>query len=175
MGHPLKLVSETMRVDASSPSEIKVISEVGLLKRHKAVGSHKLLSSLFKEGGEMLTSELTELQRSIWAREEIYKDSYKATVVLTYKKGDWSPYENHIGIRLVSFGPKHFLLHKVIYNKKSESYNQKKLWIGMRLENGRVIFNSLTVPIMAERLQVFGKTERSVPELCDAGNKGRLK
>lgn len=65
--------SEPMHVDTSSLSETE-IWEMAFPKLHKPNGPEGLRSFLFKDDGQALTSETTELLRSISLSEEIPKN-----------------------------------------------------------------------------------------------------
>lgn len=67
---PFMLVCESLQTNISLPPQIEVMSKVGDLKRHKAIGSFGLVLSFFKDGADMLTSELTKLLESICTRKE---------------------------------------------------------------------------------------------------------
>lgn len=54
-----------MQIDTTSPSEMEVIEEIGFLKRYKAAVSDGLSPFSLDNGGDVLTSDLTKLLRSI--------------------------------------------------------------------------------------------------------------
>lgn len=53
--------------------------------------------SSFKEGGEVLASELTKLLGPIWERKQIPKNWSESVIVFIYQKCDRSPCENRRG------------------------------------------------------------------------------
>ncbi|KAA3672794.1 superoxide dismutase, Fe-Mn family [Paragonimus westermani] len=55
-------------------SEVEVALEFKLFKRNKAPGPYLLLPFLFKDGEEMLISELRKLLQTIWETEEVPRD-----------------------------------------------------------------------------------------------------
>lgn len=57
--------SEPIQVDASPPSEMEVIKEVGFLKKNKTSGPNGMSLSLFKDAGDVLKSQLTQFLGSI--------------------------------------------------------------------------------------------------------------
>lgn len=57
----------------NNQSKIKVTREIGFHKMYRAAGPDGPSSSFSKDGGEVLTSEVTNLG-SFGAREEIFKD-----------------------------------------------------------------------------------------------------
>lgn len=61
--------NESTQMDASPSSGMEMIREIGVLKRQKAAGLNELSPSFFKDGSEVLTSELTNFRRSVWTRE----------------------------------------------------------------------------------------------------------
>lgn len=58
---PLMPTNKSMQMDANAPSEMEVIRELESLKRYKAGGTSGLLPFFFRDGGKVLTSELTKL------------------------------------------------------------------------------------------------------------------
>lgn len=58
-----------MQVDTSCLSKMEVAKEIRFLKGSKAGGPDGLWPSFFKDGGEVLISELTNLLGSFWVRE----------------------------------------------------------------------------------------------------------
>lgn len=66
------LANKPMQVGASHPSEMEVIREIRFVKGHKTAGPSGPSPS-FKDGGDVLTSELTKILESICAREQIPK------------------------------------------------------------------------------------------------------
>lgn len=68
------------------------------IKKHNAA---ELFPSLFRNGGEMHTSEVTKLMVLTWARKKIRKD-WKKLIVTFHRKDNKSPSENHKEISLVS-------------------------------------------------------------------------
>lgn len=99
------------------PLEMEMMREMGFLRSYRARGSHGLSPSFFKDdGGEVLTSKLTKLLRSIWEREKVPKDRWESVIVLVCRKGDRSSCENQIGISLVSIASKllaAFIVHRL--------------------------------------------------------------
>lgn len=73
MNLPLMPASETIQVDVSHPSKKEVIRKSGFLKKHKKAGPEGLSPSILETGGEVSTSELTQLLGSIRTREQIPK------------------------------------------------------------------------------------------------------
>lgn len=68
MGLPLMPIRETVQVDTSLPFGMEVIREMGFPERFKTIGLGGLSSSFSKHDGEFFISELSNLQRSIWAK-----------------------------------------------------------------------------------------------------------
>lgn len=64
----IMLVDEPMRKDANSSSEMWVIRKVGFLKMHGLAGPDGLSPFFFRNGAEVLTSELTKLLESKGAK-----------------------------------------------------------------------------------------------------------
>ena len=77
--------------------EIKAI--IKRLKRRKAAGLDEIPVELLKELGEEGLWEVKNLLNEWWHGEEIPEEQMRARVVLIYKKGDTSKYENY---RLIS-------------------------------------------------------------------------
>lgn len=93
----------------AAQSDIDVVSEIGPLNRHKAAGPDVLQPNFINYGGEILTSELTELLESIIAGQKISKDWPKSIIVPIYKKIDRFFSENHNGTSLASIASTHFI------------------------------------------------------------------
>lgn len=58
---PVMHTNETIKVDTSPSSEIEAIVEIGFLKWYKADEPDGLCLSFFKDGSDVLMSELTKL------------------------------------------------------------------------------------------------------------------
>lgn len=56
---------ELMQAGTSPPSKKRVMKEIGLLRRHKTVGSGELSPPVSRGGGGVFASELTKLRGSI--------------------------------------------------------------------------------------------------------------
>lgn len=73
--------NETIVVDTSSPSEMNVIKGVGFRKRHQTAGLDGKYPSFFKDDGEVLTFQLTELRGSLWQGEEVATNQCESVIV----------------------------------------------------------------------------------------------
>ena len=80
--------------------EIKQV--IKKIKRKKAPGPDEIPAELFKELSEENLEELRELLNHWWVEEEIPEETLRARVVLIYKKGDTSLYENYRPISLLN-------------------------------------------------------------------------
>lgn len=77
--------SEPEKVDISNLSVVEVTMVMGFLKRFLAFGSDTLSPSFSKDGGKVLSSDLTKLLGS--TRERTHCES---VIMLIYNKSDWS-------------------------------------------------------------------------------------
>ena len=80
--------------------EIKAI--IKKLKRRKAAGPDEIPVELLKELGEEGLWEIKNLLNEWWRAEEIPEEQMRARVVLIYKKGDTSKFENYRPISLLN-------------------------------------------------------------------------
>lgn len=98
--------SETMPADISHLSEMQVIRNVGFLKSRKSTEPDGLCSSVFKDVGQVLASELAKLLGPIWLVEKIPKDWHESLIVSIYEKGDTSSCKSHRRVTSVSIASK---------------------------------------------------------------------
>lgn len=70
---------------------LEVVRKMGFFKMHKAARPGRLSLSFFKEGEELLTSELPKPLVTNWKSEEIDKNWCDSLIAPIYKKGDGSP------------------------------------------------------------------------------------
>ncbi len=80
--------------------EIKAI--IRKLKRRKAPGPDEVPTEVFKEMGEEGLEEIRGILNDWWKEEDIPEEQLRARVVLIYKKGDTSKYENYRQISLLN-------------------------------------------------------------------------
>lgn len=74
-----------MQMNTSPPSDIQVIEKIGFLKRYQAAFSDRLSLSVSKDGGEVLTPELTKLT-VFTGQGRIFKDRCESVIAPIYKK-----------------------------------------------------------------------------------------
>ncbi len=73
--------------------EIKGI--IKKMKRRKAPGPDEVPTEVFKEMGDEGLEEISGILNDWWREEEVPEEQLRARVVLIYKKGDTSKYENY--------------------------------------------------------------------------------
>ena len=85
------------------PITVKEIrTTIHKLKRRKAPGPDSIPMEIFKEFDEESLNEVREIMQEWWDNEDIPTDELKARVVLIYKKGNTSKYENYRPISLLN-------------------------------------------------------------------------
>ncbi len=80
--------------------EIKAI--IKKLKRRKAAGPDEIPVKILKELGEEGLWEIKNILNEWWNEEVIPEEQMRARVVMIYKKGDTSKYENYRPISLLN-------------------------------------------------------------------------
>jgi hypothetical protein len=87
-------------VQEPSASEFEVA--VGKLNRYKSPGVDQIPAELIQAGGETLRSEIHNLIKLIWNKEELPHQWKESIVVPIHKKGDKTDCSNYRGILLLS-------------------------------------------------------------------------
>jgi hypothetical protein len=83
-----------------SASEVEVA--IGKLKRYKSPVVDQIPAQLIQAGGDTLCSEVHNLIKLIWNKEELPHQWKEPTVVSIHKKGDKTDCSNYRGISLLS-------------------------------------------------------------------------
>ncbi len=91
---------EKYRVGEITKKELKMV--IKKLKRRKAPGPDEIPTDFFKEMDEDTREEIRELLNKWWREEDIPEEELEARVVMIYKKGDTSKYENYRPISLLN-------------------------------------------------------------------------
>jgi hypothetical protein len=84
------------------PSASDVEVGVGKFKRYKSPGADQIPAELIQAGGEKLCSEIRELVKLIWNKEELPRQCKESIVVPIHKKGDKTDCSNYRGISFLS-------------------------------------------------------------------------
>jgi hypothetical protein len=84
------------------PSSSEVGVAIGKLKRYISPGVDQIPAELFQAGGEILRSEIHNLIKLIWNKEELPHQWKESIVVPIHKKGDKTDCSNYRGISLLS-------------------------------------------------------------------------
>ena len=108
------------------PSEKEVDRAITQLSSGKAPGSDSIPAEVYKKGGPITLTKLTELYQSMWSKEQLPQEFRDATVVHIYKrKGNRQACDNHRGISLLSIAGK--ILARVLLNRLLEHLEQGHL------------------------------------------------
>ncbi|VDO73041.1 unnamed protein product [Schistosoma margrebowiei] len=102
-------------VTTDPPNEEEVRKELQLLRRSKSPGPDDLPPALFKDGGDFLTKELTNLFTKVWELESVPTSWNESIVVPIFKKGSRRSCNNYRGISLLPIASK--LLASVILRR----------------------------------------------------------
>jgi hypothetical protein len=86
-------------VPEPSVSEVEVA--IWKMKRYKSPGTDQFPTELIKAGGEILLSEIHELTKLIWNKEELPYQWKESIMVPIHKKGDKTDCSNYLGISLL--------------------------------------------------------------------------
>ena len=139
--------------------EIKAI--IKRLKRRKAAGPDEIPVELLKELGEEGLWEIRNVLNEWWNAEEIPEEQLRARVVLIYKKGDTSKFENYRPISLLSTLYKLFaaILQRRIAAKLDK--HLQKTQFGFRRNKG-----TADAVYLVRRIAEFGEktTKRNDPD-----------
>jgi hypothetical protein len=84
------------------PSALEVEVAVGKLKRYEFPGVDQIPPELIQAGGETLRSEIHELIKLIWNKEELPHQWKESVVIPVDKKGDKTDCSNYRDIALLS-------------------------------------------------------------------------
>jgi hypothetical protein len=87
-------------VPEHSASEVQVA--IGNLKRYKSPGVDQIPAELIQAGGESLRSEVHDLIKLTWSKEELPHQGKDSIVLPVHKKGDKTDCSNYRGISLLS-------------------------------------------------------------------------
>jgi hypothetical protein len=83
-------------------SSFEVEVAIANLKRYKLAGSNQIPAELIQAGGEILQTEIHNLNNSNWNTEE-FPDMWKESIIVPFQKKDVKPdCCNYLGISLLS-------------------------------------------------------------------------
>ena len=100
----------------SPPTLEETQKAIKQLQAGKAPGPDGIPPEIFKEGGDAITTKLTELMQQFWEEGAVPQDFKDANIIHLYKnKGDRASCDNHRGISLLSIAGK--IMARVILNR----------------------------------------------------------
>jgi hypothetical protein len=85
----------------TEPSSLGVKITIEKLKRHKSPDTDQIPVEMIRSGGNILRSENHKRIISIWKEEELPQHRKESIVVLIYKKGDETDYNNYRGVSVL--------------------------------------------------------------------------
>ncbi|CAH8620282.1 unnamed protein product [Schistosoma intercalatum] len=94
------------QVNLGPPTLYEVEKAIRNLKRWRAAGPDRFIPEIFKDSVPVLAVRLTEVLGRIWELYVIPSDWSQSLIVLIYKKGSKSSYDNHRRISLTSIASK---------------------------------------------------------------------
>ncbi|CAI2727142.1 unnamed protein product [Schistosoma spindalis] len=106
-------------IEVSPPTLAKVQKAIVNLKRGRAAGPDGLAPGVFKDGGPILATRLTNILAKIWELDIILSDWSQSLIVPIYKKESKSSCDNHRGISLTNIVPK--ILASIIFGRLTKT------------------------------------------------------
>ena len=108
------------------PTEEEVHKAIKQMSTGKAPGSDAIPSEIYKEGGPIVVTKLTNLYKFMWRKEQLPQEFRDATIVHIYKrKGNRQSCDSHRGISLLSIAGK--ILARILLNRLLEHLEESTL------------------------------------------------
>ena len=131
----------------------EIVAVLKKLKRRKAPGPDNIPMEILKELNAENLEELRNLMQQWWENEEIPEEELRARVVLIYKKGDTSKYENYRPISLLNSTYKVFaaIIQKRVADGIDEHLQQTQFGFRKKKSTADAIFLTRRVAEYGEK------------------------